>query len=60
MNWNVLQRLLPARKARRRALVPLLVVVLLTPIGLIPHAQTASGKLPTVKSRAVRPPPYSI
>jgi uncharacterized protein YjbI with pentapeptide repeats len=44
MNWSALHRLRPALKAWRRALVPLLVVVLLTPIGVIPQAQTASAQ----------------
>ena len=56
MNWNTLHRLLPALKARRRALVPLLVVVLLTPIGVIPQAQTASAQTSDCDVTSCPPP----
>ena len=56
MNWNALHRLLPALKARRRALVPLLVVVLLTPIGVIPQAQTASAQTSDCEVTSCPPP----
>ncbi len=56
MNWHPLHRLLPARKARRRVLVLFLAVVLLTPIGLIPQAQTASAQTSDCDVAACPPP----
>jgi hypothetical protein len=56
LSWHAQHRLLPARKARRRVVVLFLAVVLLTPIGLIPRAQTASAQISDCDVAACPPP----